>query len=151
MITDDYIGNCMFLVDHDPCHLNTALSSSSEHYSNEEIVVFNDHKLISKEQEDYHSSSRGTIMVEQEFSVDQHFSDLGFKDPMAAFMEFYISENLKISYFLNSSIFSGEYDVLNELLSLLLHFKHQLLNSDVDKVSSILKLLEWLLWKSTFT
>jgi len=51
MVTDDCIDNYMFLADYNPCHLNTALSSSSEHYSEEEVVVFDDHKLISREQE----------------------------------------------------------------------------------------------------
>jgi hypothetical protein len=54
----------MFLTDHSPCHLSIAPSSSSEHYSDEEIVVFDDHKLISRELESDQSSSRGTIMAE---------------------------------------------------------------------------------------
>jgi hypothetical protein len=79
MITNDCIGNYMFLADHNPCHLNTALSSSFEHYSDEEILVIDDQDLISREQEDDQSSSRGTIMDDQEFFVDQHVSDLLFQ------------------------------------------------------------------------
>jgi hypothetical protein len=66
-------------------------------------------------------------------------------------MESYIPENLKISDFLNSLAFLGEYSFLNELLSLLLYFRRQRLIRDRDKIISVLKLLEWLLWKSTFT
>jgi hypothetical protein len=91
------------------------------------------------------------VMVEQEFFVDQHVFDLPFKDPVAAFMESYIPENPKISDFLSSHMFLGEYGFLNEFLSLLLHFRNHLLIGDRDKVLSVLKLLEWLLWKSTFT
>ena len=90
-------------------------------------------------------------MAEQLFSKDQHVFDLPFKDPVAAFMDLYFSENLKISYFLILPSFMGKYDFLNEFLSPLLHFRHQLLISDKDEISSIFKLLGWLLWKSTFT
>ena len=83
--------------------------------------------------------------------MDQHVFDIGFKDLMAAFMDSYFSENLKISDFLRLPWFMGKYGFLNEFLSLLLHFRHQLLISDKDEISSILKLLGWLLWKSTFT
>jgi hypothetical protein len=151
MVTNDYIGNYMFLADPNPYDVNHVLLSSCDHYSEEEVVVFDDHKLISREPEDDQSSSRGKVMVEQEFSVDQHFSDLGFKDPVVAFMESYIPENPKISDFLNSSAFPGEYGFLNDSLSLLLHVKHHLLISDKDEIISVLKLLGWLLWKSTFT
>jgi hypothetical protein len=56
---------------------------------------------------------------------------------VAAFMEFYISDNLKISDFLSSHMFLGEYGFLNEFLSLLLHFKHHLLISDRDEIISV--------------
>jgi hypothetical protein len=151
MVTNDCIGNYMFLDDHSPCHLRIAPSSSAEHYSDEEIVVFDDHKLISREPESDHSSSKGTIMAEQEFFVDQHVFDLPFKYLVAAFMESYFPENLEISNFFISHMFLGEYGFLNEFLSLLLHFINHVLIGDKDKVLSILKLLEWLLWKSAFT
>jgi hypothetical protein len=83
--------------------------------------------------------------------VKQHVSYLLFKDPVAAFMDLYFSENLEISDFLSLPLFVGKYGFMNEFLSLLLHDKHYLLISDKDKISSVFKLLEWLLWKSTFT
>jgi hypothetical protein len=152
VVTDDCIGNYMFLADHNPCHLNTALSSSYDHDSEErQIAIFYDHKLLSREQEIHQSSSKEVVMVEQVFSLDQHVYDLSFKDPVAAFMESYISENLKISDFLSSPMFPGEYGFLNKFLSLLLYFRYHLLIGVMDKIFSVLKLLEWLLWKSAFT
>jgi hypothetical protein len=90
-------------------------------------------------------------MFEHMFSMDQHVYDLRFKDPVAAFMESYFSENSKISDFFNSSMFLGEYGFLNGFLSLLLNFRHQLLIGDMHEIISVLKLLGWLLWKSSFT
>jgi hypothetical protein len=90
-------------------------------------------------------------MVEQEFSVNQHFYDLGFKDPVAVFMELYFLEGLKVSDFFSSPMFSGEYDFRKEFLLRLLLSRHHLLISDKDEISSVLKFLGWLLWKSSFT
>jgi hypothetical protein len=151
MITSDCMGNYMFLPDHNFCHFNIALSSSSEHFPEEKVIMIDDQDLNLREQEGDQSSSIETIMAEQEFSVDQHFSDLGFKDPVAVFMELYFSESLKVSYFFSSPMFSGEYDFRKEFLLQLLLFRHQRLINDRDKVALVLKLLEWLLWKSTFT
>jgi hypothetical protein len=158
MITNDCIDNYIFKTDHDLCHSNTALSSSSENFSEEKVIVFDDHNVITKEQEVNQSSNRRTVMVEQEVSIDiqlfpedQHVSDLCFKDPVAAFIESYISEKLKVSDFFSLHMFSGEFGFVNGFLSFLLHFKHQLLISVNDEIISVLKLLGWLLWKSTFT
>jgi hypothetical protein len=151
MITNDCIGNYMFLTDHYPCDLNTALSSSYDHDFEGKTTIFYDHKLLLREQESNQSSGREAIMVEKVFSMDQHVYDLGFKDSMAAFMESYISENLKISNFLKSSALTGEYGFLNKFLSLLLHFKHHMLINEKDEIISVLKLLGWMLWKSSFT
>jgi hypothetical protein len=124
VVIDDYIGNYMFLADHNPCHLNTTLSSSYDHDSEEmQIGIFYDHKLLSREQEIHQSSN---------------------KDPMVAFMESYILENLKIPYFLSSPMFSGEYGFLNKFLSLLLYFIYHLLIGVMNKIFSVFKLLEWL-------
>jgi hypothetical protein len=142
----------MFLDDHNPCHLNTSLSSSYDHdYEERQISIFYDHKLLSREQEIHQYFSKEVFMVEQVFSCDQHVYDLSFKYPVATFMESYISDNLKFSDFLSSQMFPGGYGFLNEFLSLLLHFKHHLLIGVMDEIILILKLLGWSLWKSTFT
>ena len=83
--------------------------------------------------------------------MDQHVCDLGFKDPVVAFMDSYFSEKPKISDFLSLPLFMGEYGFWKDFLSLLLHVKHHLLISDKDEISSVFKLLGWLLWKSAFT
>ena len=64
MVTVDCIGNYMFLADHNPCHLNIALSSS-EHYSEErQVAIFDDQKLLSREPGIHQSSSKKVVMVE---------------------------------------------------------------------------------------
>jgi hypothetical protein len=158
MVTNDCISNYIFSTDLYSYDLDIVSSSCSDHFSEEKVIMINDHKLISRELEGDQSSSKGTVTAEREaaidvqfFPEDQYVSDLCFQDPVAAFMESYISGNLKISDFFSSLMFTGEYSFLNEFYSLLLHFQHQLLSSDRDKVSSVLKLLGWLLWKSTFT
>jgi hypothetical protein len=45
-IVDDCIDNYMFVANHNPYDLNTVLSLSSEHYSEEEVVVIDDQDLI---------------------------------------------------------------------------------------------------------
>jgi hypothetical protein len=74
-----------------------------------------------------------------------------FHDPVNEYIELHFSNSLEHVELIFLSACPGEYGFLNEFLSLLLHFKHQLLISDREEVSSILKLLEWLLWKATFT
>jgi hypothetical protein len=148
MITNDCIDNYIFRVDHNLCHSNTALSSHSEYYSEEEVIVFDDHKVITKEQKGNQSSNREAVIEMQLFPEDQEVSDFSFKDPVAAFIESYISESLKISNFFSLHMFLGEFGFVNDFLSLLLHFKHQLLISVNDENISVLKLLGWLLWKS---
>jgi hypothetical protein len=152
MMIDDCIGNYMFLTN--PCSYDffTVLSSSSENFSEEEVVMIDDQNLRSREQEGDQFSSKGIAMAEQEVSIDvqlfskeHHVTCLPFKDPLAAFMDVYFSKDLKISYFLSLSLFVGKYSFMNEFYSPFLHFKHQLLSSDRDKVSSVLKLLGWLL------
>ena len=51
MITNDCIENYMFLADHNPCHLNIALSSFSESFSEEKVVMIDDQDLIIRELE----------------------------------------------------------------------------------------------------
>jgi hypothetical protein len=132
MITSDCIGNYTFLIDPNLYDVNLLLSSSCSHYYEEEVVVIDDQDLIIREQESNQPSSREAVMVEQEFFVDQHVSDLNFKDPVVAFMESYISENPKFSNFLSSHILPGEYGFLNKFLSPLLHFKYHLLIKEKD-------------------
>jgi hypothetical protein len=72
-------------------------------------------------------------------------------DPIAIYMESYVSDFLKISNCIISPILMGEYGFLKEFMSLLLYFYYYSLISDIDEIISVIKLLEWLLWKSSFT
>ena len=87
----------------------------------------------------------------QLFLENHYVSDLYFKDSMVAFIESYISENLDVSDFFSLHMLSSEFGFVNGFLSFLSHFKHQLLISVNDEIILMLKLLGWLLWKSTFT
>jgi len=71
MITDDIIDNYIFSVDSCSYDLNTSLSLSFEHYSKEEVIVFDDHNLITKEQEGHQSSSREVSIDVKLFPKDQ--------------------------------------------------------------------------------
>jgi hypothetical protein len=123
---------------------------SRDHYFKEEVVSPDDQDLLMKEQEGYQFSSKEAFMDEHFFPEDQHVSDLGFKDSFAALLESSFSDFLKISDFI-SPAFTGEYGFLKDSLSLLVYLCFYLLISDRDKIISVLKLLEWLLWKSAFT
>jgi hypothetical protein len=107
--------------------------------------------LLTREQEGYLFASKEAFMDEKLFSVDQHASDLGFKDPVAAYMESYVSGFLKILDCIISPIFMGEYGFMKEFMSLLLYFCYYSLISDIDEKFSVRKLLEWLWWKCVFT
>jgi hypothetical protein len=151
MITNDCIDNYMFTADHNLCYSNTAQSSSSEYCLEKEVIVFDDYKLITKEQEDNQSSSREAVVQVEFFPEDQQVFEFSFKDPVAAFIESYISENLKVSDFFSLHVFLVEFGCVNNFYSLLLHFKHQVLINRKDEIITVLKLLGWLLWKSAFT
>jgi hypothetical protein len=70
MITNDCIDNYIFRFDYNLFDLNTALSLSFEHYSEEEVIVFDDHKVITKEQKGHQSSSREAVIDVKLFPED---------------------------------------------------------------------------------
>jgi hypothetical protein len=111
------------------------------------LLLQNDQDLITRELEG-HLSSNKKVFMDESF-MDQHVSDFSFKDPFAALMESYVSDHLKISNY--SLTLPGEYCFLKEFLSLLLHFRHHLLINGIGEIISGLKLLEWFLWKFSFT
>ena len=74
-----------------------------------------------------------------------------FHDPLNEYIELHFSNTLEHAKLIFLSACPGEYGFLNEFLSLLLHFKHHLLINGIDEIISVLKLLEWLLWKFSFT
>lgn len=141
MITNGCIDKYIFRVDHNLCHSNISPSLSSKNYFEEEVIVFDDHKVITKEQEGNQSSNREAIIEMQLFREDQEVFDFSFKDLVAAFIEPYISKNLKVSNFFSLHMFPFEFDFVNDFYSLLSHFKNQLLISQNDEIISVLKLL----------
>jgi len=90
MITNDGIDKYIFSVDPYSYDSNITLSSSSEYFFEEKVIMIHDQDQISKEQKDDQSSGRETIIDDQEFCIDHHVSDLCFKDLVEAFMECYI-------------------------------------------------------------
>jgi hypothetical protein len=72
-------------------------------------------------------------------------------DPITIYMETYVSDFLKISNCIISLILMGEYGFLKELMLLLLYFYYYSLTSDIYEIILVIKLLEWVLWKSSFT
>ena len=70
MITGDCIGNYMFLANLYPYDANPILLSSCNHYAEEKFEIFDDHKLILREQEGHQFSSRGTAIDVQLFPED---------------------------------------------------------------------------------
>jgi hypothetical protein len=92
--------------------------------------MIDDQSLIKRKQEKINHSSREATIDVQLFPEDQYVSDLYFKDSVATFIESYISENLKVSDFFGLHMFPVEFGFVNDFLSLLLHFKYQLLISE---------------------
>ena len=94
--------------------------------------------------------SKGEFMQWKSSFLNQQFCDYGFEDPVAALLQSYLSDSLTFSDFIISPILVGEHDSLKEFQSLLSHFCYSLLISGIDEIISVIKLLEWLLWKTTF-
>ena len=113
--------------------------------------MLDDQKMITKESKNHKYSRKEAVIEIKLFPEEKQVSNLSFKDPVAAFIESYFSEKLKVSDFFRLHMLSCEFGFVNGFLSFLSHLKHQLLISVNDEIISVLKLLGWLLWKSTFT
>jgi len=148
---DGCIDDYMFLVDYNLDVLNHAVQTSCDHLYEEEVVVLDDQELLMKEQGGHLFLSKGEFMQRQSFFLNQHVFEYGFEDPVAALLESYLSDFLKISHFIISLALRGEYDSLKMFLLLLPYLCYSLLISAIDEIISVIKLLEWLLWKSAFT
>jgi hypothetical protein len=121
------------------------------HYSEEETDTLDDQELFSKEQESHIFFSKGEGMHWQSSFLNQYDCDRSFEDPVLSLLESYLLYSLKILDFIISSALVGEYDSLKEILSLFLFSYYYLLISGIDGIISVMKLLEWLLWKFVFT
>jgi hypothetical protein len=110
----DCIDNCMFLVDHSYDVLNLAAHLSCDHSYEEETTNVDDQELVSKEQE-------GNLFTSKEIFAEEHpglLKQPGFchsiHDPVAIYMESYISDFLKCSNCISSPILTGEYGVMKD-------------------------------------
>ena len=64
MVTNDCIGNYMFLAYQNSYDIKIVLSSFFLHLSEDEVTMIDDKSLITRKQEGHQSSNRGTVMAE---------------------------------------------------------------------------------------
>ena len=84
-------------------------------------------------------------MYEQLSFLNQQVSNNGLEDPIASYMESYVSYCLKIPFFIIPQVFMGKHVSLKECLSLFSDLCYSLLINGMDRIPSFMKLLEWLL------
>jgi hypothetical protein len=108
----DCIDNCMFLVDHSYDVLNPFAPLSCDHSYEEETTIVDDQELVSKEQGGNLFASRENFTEEQPGLLKQPGFCHIIHDPVAIYMESYISYFLKFSNCITSPILTGEYGVM---------------------------------------
>jgi hypothetical protein len=106
--------------------------------------------LLLKEKGGHIFLNKGEFMQWKSSHPDQHICYLGFEDPIALMLESYFLNSLKISYFIISLEFEGDYGFPKNLW-LLLYLCYYPLISCRHVILSIVKLLSWLVWKFYFT
>jgi hypothetical protein len=139
-IIDECIYNYIFLADIEQDILNLVIQLSCDYYSEEETVTLDDEELLSKKQGAHIFSNKGECMHWHSSFLNQHVSDHGFENPVAVFLESYFSDSLKISDFIISLAFAGEYGFLKDFPLMLLYFCHYVLITGKDEIISVLKL-----------
>jgi hypothetical protein len=104
----------MFLTDHSYHGLNPAAPLSYDHFSGEKTATIDDRELVSDEEE-------GNLFTSREIFAEEHpglLKQPGFchniHDPVAIYMESYISDFLKCSNCISSPILTGEYGVMKD-------------------------------------
>jgi hypothetical protein len=119
MITNDCIENYMFLVDHNPCHLNIALSSSTEDCSEENSKFEAD--LDQQPEGEYISDSESDFSVCAEYSRDRYGFE--FHDQFANQEEPMVTDNYIGNYMF--SVDPNSYDVKPVLSSSFVHLSEE--------------------------
>jgi hypothetical protein len=147
----DCIDNYMFLAGPNYDALNLVVQLPCDHSYEEETATVDDQEFVSKEQGGHLFATRETFTKEQPSLLKKPKFYHVIHDPIAIYMESYVSDFLKISNCIISPILTGKYGFMNDLMLLLLYFFYYSLISGIDEIISVIKLLEWLLWKSTFT
>jgi hypothetical protein len=110
----DCIDNCMFLADHSYDVLNPVAPLSCDHYYEEEMEIVDDQELVSKEQGGNLFASRENFTEEQLDLLKQPGFCHIIHDPVAIYMESYISDFLKFSNCITSPILTGKYGVMKD-------------------------------------
>jgi hypothetical protein len=110
----DCIDNCVFLVDHSYDVLNPTAPLSCDHSYEEETATVDDQELVSKEQGGHLFASRENFTEEQPGLLKQPGFCHIIHDPVAIYMESYISDFLKFSNCITSPILTGEYGVMKD-------------------------------------
>ena len=153
IITDDCIDSYMFLADHNyQCDLNPVVPLSCDHHAeNKKTTIVDDQNLISREPKGCLFSSKEECMYEQLSFLNKQVSNHGLEDPIAAYMDSYVLDCLKILVFITSQVFMGKHVSLKEYFSLFSDLCYSLLISGMDGIPSFMNFLEWLLWKFSFT
>ena len=94
----------MFLSNHNyQCDLTLIIQLSCDHHAeNKETTIFYDQDLISRGPEGCLFSSKEECLYEQLYFLNQKVSNHGLEDPIAAYVESYVPDCLKILVFINS-------------------------------------------------
>jgi hypothetical protein len=105
----DCIDNYMFLADHSCDALNPVVPLSYDHSYEGETAIVGDQELVSKEQGGHLFASREAFTEEQPGPLKQPEFCHVIHDPVAIYMESYVSDFLKFSNGIISPILTGEY------------------------------------------
>ena len=119
IITNDCIENYMFLVDHNPCHLNIALSSSTEDCYEENNKF--EANLDQQPEGEYISDSESDFSVCAEYSRDRY--EFEFHDQFANQEEPMVTDNYIGNYMF--SVDPNSYDVKPVLSSSFVHLSEE--------------------------
>jgi hypothetical protein len=110
----DCINSCMLLTDYSHHDLNLVSTLAGDYFSGGRAAAADDQELFSDEEE-------GHSFMSREVSAEEHpgvLKKLGFcyisHDPVAIYMESYISEFLKCSYSISPPILTSEYFVMKD-------------------------------------
>jgi hypothetical protein len=136
VVVVDCIDNYMFLAGHNYDALNPVVQLSCDHSYEEETATVDDQELVSKEQGGHLFASEEAFSKEQPSLLKQPKFYHVIHDPIAIYMESYVSDFLKISNCIISPILTGKYGFMKDFMSLLLYFCYYLLSHEIVGVKS---------------
>jgi hypothetical protein len=110
----DCIDNYMFLADHSCDAFYPAVPLSYDHSYEGETAIVGDQELVSKEQGGHLFASREAFTEEHPGPLKQPELCHVIHDPVAIYMESYVSDVLKFSNGIISPILTGEYGFMKD-------------------------------------